>query len=36
MIDVQHEKAFETDVAKRITGAFRRHGTEPPVILYRQ
>lgn len=35
VLDVQYEKAFETDVTKRVMAAFRAHGVLPPALLHR-
>lgn len=35
VLDVQFEKAFETDVTERVLAAFRAHGVQPPAILHR-
>lgn len=35
VLDVQHEKAFETDVTERVLEAFARHRVLPPAILHR-
>ncbi|MBW2527471.1 MAG: mechanosensitive ion channel [Deltaproteobacteria bacterium] len=35
VLDTQYEKAFESDVHKRVLGAFREHGIRPPAILHR-
>ena len=35
VLDVQYEKAFETDVTERVIAAFRQHGILPPAILHR-
>jgi small-conductance mechanosensitive channel len=36
VLDTRYEKAFETDVVKRVLRAFREHGIQPPAILHRQ
>ncbi|HPJ94637.1 MAG TPA: mechanosensitive ion channel [Deltaproteobacteria bacterium] len=36
VLDVQYEKAFETDVTERVMEAFKRYGIQPPTILHRQ
>ena len=36
VLDVQYEKAFETDVTERVMEAFNRYGVRPPTILHRQ
>ncbi len=36
VLDVQYEKAFETDVTERVIEAFNRYGIRPPTILHRQ
>ncbi len=35
VLDVRHEKAFETDVTERALQAFREAGIEPPAVLHR-
>ncbi len=35
VLDVQFEKAYETDVTERVLAAFREHGILPPAILHR-
>jgi small-conductance mechanosensitive channel len=35
VLDVQYEKALETDVTERVLGAFRENGIAPPAILHR-
>lgn len=35
VLDVQYEKAFETDVTDRVLEAFRAHQVHPPAILHR-
>lgn len=35
VLDVQYEKAFETDVTTRVLDAFRQHGIHPPAVLHR-
>lgn len=35
VLDVQYEKAFETDVTKRVMTAFHEHGVLPPALLHR-
>lgn len=35
VLDVQYEKAFETDVSERVIAAFREHRVLPPAILHR-
>lgn len=35
VLDVQYEKAFETDVTKRVMAAFREHHILPPALLTR-
>ncbi|MEZ4447964.1 MAG: mechanosensitive ion channel [Nannocystaceae bacterium] len=35
VLDVQYEKAFETDVSERVIAAFREHKILPPAILHR-
>ncbi|HEX4418129.1 MAG TPA: hypothetical protein VH165_09545 [Kofleriaceae bacterium] len=35
MLDVQYEKAFETDVTERVLEAFAQHGVLPPAVLHR-
>lgn len=35
VLDVQYEKAFETDVTTRALDAFRKHGIMPPAVLHR-
>jgi len=35
VLDVIYEKAFETDVNKRVLRAFRKHGIQPPAMLHR-
>ncbi len=34
VLDVRHEKAYETDVTERALRAFREHGIKPPRILH--
>jgi small-conductance mechanosensitive channel len=36
VLDTKYEKAFESDVHKRVLIAFREHGIRPPAILHRQ
>ena len=35
VLDVQYEKAFETDVTERVLEAFRTHRIGPPAVLHR-
>ena len=35
VLDVQFEKALETDVSERVLAAFRREGIQPPALLHR-
>jgi len=35
VLDVQFEKAYETDVTERVLAAFREHEILPPAILHR-
>ncbi len=35
VLDTKYEKAFETDVHKRVLRAFRRHNIAPPAMLHR-
>jgi len=35
VLDTKYEKAFESDVTKRVLLAFREHGIQPPALLYR-
>ncbi len=35
VLDVQFEKAYETDVTERVLAAFREHRILPPAILHR-
>ena len=35
VLDVKYEKAFETDVNKRVLRAFRKHDVGPPAMLHR-
>ncbi len=35
VLDVQYEKALETDVTERVHQGFRRHGILPPAVLHR-
>lgn len=35
VLDVQYEKAFETDVTERVMEAFSAHAVLPPAILHR-
>jgi len=35
VLDVQYEKAFESDVTERVLEAFRSHGILPPAVLHR-
>lgn len=35
VLDVQYEKAFETDVTKRVMASFREHRILPPAVLHR-
>lgn len=35
VLDVQYEKAFETDVSERVIAAFREHAILPPAVLHR-
>ena len=35
VLDTQYEKAFETDVHKRVLRAFRKHDVKPPAMLHR-
>lgn len=35
VLDVQYEKAFETDVTERVLEAFRARGIGPPAVLHR-
>lgn len=35
VLDTKYEKAFETDVTKRVLLAFREHGIQPPAVLHR-
>jgi hypothetical protein len=34
VVDVHHEKAFETDVTERVKAAFARASVRPPVMLH--
>ncbi len=34
VLDVQYEKALETDVTERVMTAFREHGIRPPAVLH--
>lgn len=36
VLDTKYEKAFESDVHKRVLKAFREFGIQPPAILHRQ
>jgi small-conductance mechanosensitive channel len=36
VLDVQYEKAFESDVTKRVLAAFRKHRILPPAVLHRE
>lgn len=36
VLDVQYEKAFESDVTKRVLEAFRVEGVLPPAVLHRE
>ncbi len=36
VLDTKYEKAFETDVTRRILRAFRDNGILPPAVLHRQ
>ncbi len=36
VLDTKYEKAFVTDVTKRVLGAFRQHGVLPPAMLHRR
>jgi small-conductance mechanosensitive channel len=36
VLDVQYEKAFESDVTRRVMAAFRAHGVLPPAVLHRE
>lgn len=36
VLDVQYEKAFETEVTERVMAAFREHGILPPALLHRE
>ena len=35
VLDVQFEKAFETDITQRVMVAFAEHGVLPPAVLHR-
>jgi len=35
VLDTKYEKAFETDVNRRVNRAFRQYGVEPPAMLIR-
>ena len=35
VLDTKYEKAFTTDVSKRVIGAFRRYGVLPPAAFER-
>ncbi len=35
VLDVQYEKALETDVTERVHHGFRHHGILPPAVLHR-
>ena len=35
VLDVQYEKALESDITERIMEAFRHHGVQPPAMLHR-
>ncbi|MEZ4438046.1 MAG: mechanosensitive ion channel [Polyangiaceae bacterium] len=35
VLDVKYEKAFETDVNKRVIAAFAKHGVRPPAMIHR-
>lgn len=35
VLDTQYEKAFESDITKRVTRAFAEHGIQPPAVLHR-
>jgi small-conductance mechanosensitive channel len=35
VLDVQYEKAFETDVTERVLESFRQHRIGPPAVLHR-
>ncbi|MCL2822878.1 MAG: mechanosensitive ion channel family protein [Polyangiaceae bacterium] len=35
VLDVQYEKAFESDVTERVMKAFREHGIMPPAVIER-
>jgi hypothetical protein len=34
VVDVRHEKAFETDVTERVKAAFAKAGIRPPAMLH--
>ncbi len=36
VLDVQYEKAFESDVTERVMEAFNLYGIHPPAILHMQ
>ncbi|MEZ4294326.1 MAG: mechanosensitive ion channel [Polyangiaceae bacterium] len=36
VLDTTYEKAFETDVTKRVLSAFREHKILPPAVLHRR
>jgi small-conductance mechanosensitive channel len=36
VLDVQYEKAFETDVTTRTLESFALHGIQPPAVLHRE
>jgi small-conductance mechanosensitive channel len=36
VLDVQYEKAFESEVTRRVMTAFRTHRVLPPALLHRQ
>ena len=35
ILDVQYEKAYESDVTERVMRAFREHNIQPPAVLHR-
>ncbi len=35
VLDTKYEKAFETDVTKRVLRAFQAHGVLPPAVIHR-
>ena len=35
VFDCKFEKPFETDVHLRVLEAFRKHGIQPPAVLFR-